>query len=274
MAAQRDTLTSCSQARKKGTGRLKSGGWAVFALLTSSNYYSFYVLFLLFGGCTLFYYLGELVDFASWEGMRWDFLYGVHDVQRLLFLAPIIYAAYIFGVKATLIMTILSLGAFLPRALFISPFPDPLLRTVLFGIIAGAMGYLAAVASRESERCRELEALLIGERDRLSRILEEMGDGVLIVGPDYGIRFMNRSMLRDFGEGIGSKCYQYLFKFTEPCHQICRLPSVVNGASERWEYNFPDGRAYEVLASPYIDSDGVVCQLAVLRRVTPGKKLG
>ena len=237
------------------------------------HFYRFYTMVLLFGGCTLFYYFGELVDFAGWEALRWDFFYGVHDIHRLLFLAPIIYAAYFFGVKATVIITIVAVNTFLPRALFISPFPDPLLRTVLFIIVAGTIGYLTAITRSKSERCRQLEALIRSERDKLLSILDGMADGVLITRPDYRIRFMNPSMIRDFGEGIGSHCYQYLHKFDDPCRQICRLPNVINGEVERWEYNFPDGRTYEVLASPYLDSDGTVCQLAIFRNITPRKRV-
>jgi len=233
----------------------------------------FYILVLLWGFCTLFYYFGELVDFAGWEALRWDFFYGVHDIHRLLFLAPIIYAGYVFGVKATVIVTIVAVNSLLPRALFISPFPDPLLRTVLFIIIAGAMGYLTAIAHSEYERGRHLEAVVRNERDKLLGILERMEDGVLIIGPDYRIRFTNPSMVRDFGEGVGSHCYKYLCKFDAPCEQICKLPNVIKGAVERWEYNFPDGRTYEVVTSPYIDSDGVVCQLATFRKMRKHKKV-
>ncbi len=248
------------------------GRQTILAVLRSRNLSSFYTLFLLWGCCTLFYYFGELVDLAGWEALRWNFFYGVHDIQRLLFLAPIIYAGYVFGVKAAVIITIVAIMTFLPRALFISPFPEPLLRTVLFAIIAGTMGYLTAKARSESERRSHFEALLISERDKLLGILERMKDGVLITGPDYRIRFMNPSMVRDFGEGIDSCCYEYLHKFDYPCRQICKLPNVINGAIERWEYNFPDGRTYEVLASPYIDSDGTVCQLATFRNITQRKK--
>jgi PAS domain-containing protein len=249
-----------------------AGHQAVSGAQRSRNFYRFYILVLLWGFCTLFYYFGELVDFAGWEALRWDFFYGVHDMHRLLFLAPIIYAGFVFGVKATVIITIITIMALLPRAFFISPFPDPLLRTVLFTIIAGAMGYLTAIAHSKYERCRHLEALVRSDRDNLLGILERMEDGILIIGPDYRIRFMNPSMVRDFGEGIGAYCYKHLHKFDAPCKQICKLPNVIKGAVERWEYNLPDGRTYELVASPYIDADGVVCQLTTFRKVRKRKK--
>jgi len=221
--------------------------------------------------CTLFYYFGELVDWASWDALRHDFFYGIHDIHRLLFLAPIIYAGYVARVKGAVIITLVSFMIFLPRAFVISPFPDPLLRMALFTLFAGVIGYLVAITRNESERRRTLESLLRSERDQFLGILDGMGDGVLITGPDYKVRFVNSSMRRDFGEGIGSYCYKYLHNLNSPCEQVCKLPNVIDGEISGCEYILPDGTAYEVLASPYIDSDGVVCQLATFRNITHRK---
>ncbi len=249
-------------------GMSKVGRRTIWTVLGSRNSYSVYVIFLAWGLCTLFYYFGELVDLAGWEGLRWEFFYGVHDAHRLLFLGPIIYAGYIFGKKAAIIITIIVIMTLLPRALFVSPFPDPLLRTGIFVVVAGVMGYITAKASGEYERRRRLETLLPREKEQILRILEKMEEGAFITGPDYRIRFMNSSMMRDFGTGLGSYCYQYLHKLNSPCPlPDCRLASVIKGAAERWEYQFPDGRTYEVQASPYIDSDAAVCQLAVFRNL-------
>jgi len=148
-----------------------------------------------------------------------------------------------------------------------------MLRIVLFTIVAGIMGSSTGVIRNQSERRSYLEALLRSERDRFLGMLERMEDGVMIVGPDYSIHYMNPSMVREFGERIGSHCYEYLHSFDEPCEHICKLPGVINGATERWEYAFPDGRTYEVIASPFVDSDGTVCQLATFRNITQRKQV-
>lgn len=241
---------------------------SVLAVLKTRNIYSFYLLFFLLGICTLFYYFGELVDFAGWESLRWSFLYTVHDTHRLLFLIPILYAALVFGTKATIIVTIIAVMAMLPRALFISQYPDPLARMLLFIAIAGVIGYLVARTNSESRKCRTLEVMLRNEMNKLAGILEIMEDGVIIVGPDYRIRYLNPSMVRHFGEGVSANCYKYLLNLDKPCTQTCRLPGVLNGAVERWIYNLPDGKTYEVVASPFTDHDGVVCQLATFRDIT------
>ncbi|MEW6033387.1 MAG: ATP-binding protein [Chloroflexota bacterium] len=231
-----------------------------------------YILVSLLGACSLMYYGGELVDLAGWTALRWEFFYSVHDVHRLFFLAPIIYAGYFFRVRGALIVTALTLVAFLPRALVISPFPDPVLRVVLFTVTAGVIGWMTGAMRNDFERRQRLDALLRTERDRLLDILERIEDGVLIAGPDYRVRYLNPNMVREFGEGSGTPCYQYLHGFDSPCDEDCRLPAVTQGATERWEYTFPNGRTYEIVASPFRDSDGVNCQLATFRNITKRKQ--
>ena len=114
--------------------------------------------------CTLFYYFGELADWAAWDSLRTEFFYGVHDIHRLLFLVPIIYAGYYGRVKGAIIVTLVSLAIFIPRALFVSPYPDPLLRMVLFVIIAGVFGSLTGVIRNQSEKNLRLQEDIHSEK--------------------------------------------------------------------------------------------------------------
>lgn len=126
---------------------------------TGNDVLKVYAAFLLFASCALIYYFGELIEFAGWESLKSiSFFFGVHDIHRLLFLAPIMYAGYYFGVRAAIIIIILAIGAFLPRALFISPYPDPLLRTALFSITAGVVGYFFAVTSAGYRKSRHKDS--------------------------------------------------------------------------------------------------------------------
>ena len=129
------------------------------AALKTRNKYSFYVLFLFGGICALIYYFGELVDFAGWENLRCDLFYGVHDIQRLFFLTLIIYASYVFGLRAVIFVTVFAVSTMLFRALYISPFLDPLLRTILFGIVAGAIGYFIARLCCQIEESKRIKGI-------------------------------------------------------------------------------------------------------------------
>jgi hypothetical protein len=134
----------------------------------------FYFLVLIFAFYTNLL-LRELIDFANWNALKnISFFFGVHDIHRLLFLVPIMYAGYYFGVRATAIVTILTVGAFLPRALFLSPYPDPLLRAALFIIIAAAVGYLFARACSDSKRSRRLVTRLQREKNELAEMLNDV----------------------------------------------------------------------------------------------------
>lgn len=125
----------------------------------------------------------------------------------------------------------------------------------------------------EAEWARYLEKLLKTERDRLMSILNSMEEGVAIIGPDFKMCFMNPSMIREFGDGTGVRCHKHLHGLDTPCPTICRLPEVLKGATERWEYNLPDGATYEVISSPFADTDQTPCMLSTLRNVTKQKQI-
>lgn len=236
------------------------------------NIYRPFILPLLLVFCTLFYYFGELVDWAVWDALRKEFFYGVHDIHRILFLIPICYAGYTARIKGAVIVTLISFLIFLPRAFFISPYPDPLLRMLLFIVIAGTFGCLTAVVRNETERAMQLEATVESERDKLLKIVDGMADGIIITSPDYRIRFMNSKMMDAFGEGTGLTCYAHIRNLDAPCQQDCRIPDVINNKNiDKWECNFPSGKTYEVVAAPYVDTDGTVCQISIFREITHRK---
>jgi signal transduction histidine kinase len=139
---------------------------------------------------------------------------------------------------------------------------------VLVGSMAGPF-----TGGNEAEWARYLEKLLKSERDRLMGMLDSLEEGVVIIGPDRVIRFMNPSMMREFGDGTGSRCHKHLRGLEEPCLGVCKLPDVLRGATERSEYGLPDGRAYEVISSPFADSDLTPCMLAAFRNVTREKQI-
>jgi PAS domain-containing protein len=228
-----------------------------------------FILPLLMVFCALFYYFGELAAWAAWDVLRSNFFYSVHDIHRLLFLAPIIYAGYTARVRGALIITLVAFVIFLPRAFFISPYPDPLLRMVLFTIFAGVIGVLVGTIRNQTMRSQQLEAIITIERDKLLNIVAGMADGIVITGPDYKIRFMNAKMVEFFGEGTGLTCYKHLHNLDAPCQQECHIPDVINNEEVgKWGCSFPDGRAFEVVAAPYVDTDGTVCQISIFRDVT------
>jgi hypothetical protein len=231
-----------------------------------------FVLPLLLILCSLFYYFGELVDWAAWDAVRLKFFYGIHDVHRLLFLAPIAYAGYVGRVRGAVIITLVSFLIFLPRAFFISPYPDPLLRMIIFIVFAGVIGVLIGAMRNQRDRAAGLEKTMAAQRDRLYNIINNLAEGVMITGPDYKIRFMNTRMVKDFGDGVDSTCYHHLKDVEKPCEGDCKISSVIdNRETAGWECRMPDGAIYEVVAAPFVDNDGTVCQISLFRQLSPGR---
>jgi len=144
----------------------------------------------------------------------------------------------------------------------------PAMTCLLVGSMIGPF-----TGGNEAEWVRHLEKLLRSERDRLMGILDSLEEGVVIIGQDRVIRFMNPSMTKDFGDGVGIRCHKHLRGLEEPCTGVCKLPDVLRGATERWESRLPDGRIYEIISSPFADADQTPCMLAAFRNVTREKQI-
>lgn len=257
---------------QQGDASRPSTSQLVISGLKDPMFYRLYILGLLIIFCSLFYYFGEIVDYFKWTSLHWDIWYTVHDMHRLLFLAPILYAARVFGLRASIIVTLVSGGIWMPRALFISPYSFPVLRAVFTLVVEGVTGFLMAISVRQNRRIERLEKEVRTDRDRLLDILKRMTDGVAIVGQDYRLRFVNEAMRKEFGEADGMPCYKYIYHYVEPCSERCPMKDVIARGNGRWEYKLPDGTTYEVVASLYTDADGEKCQLATYRNVTHLKK--
>ena len=237
-----------------------------------ANFKRYFIATILFSGATIVYYFGELVNFLHLDELHWSIFYTIHDFQRLLFLIPITYISLHFRVKGVIAAILLTSIALLPRAVFISPFFDSTLRTTIFMIVATGFGLFCAMLSKEREKSKKLEAN-IAETDQFKTMLEKLYEGIFIVGPDYKIRFCNSRMRKNFGDGVGSYCYDYLPEQTKPCEfQPCHFLRLMKDDTYKWEYMFKDGRVFETVASPFIDSDGQLCQLTAIREITQRKR--
>jgi hypothetical protein len=225
------------------------------------DYYRFYLLFVIFILCCIFYYFGEIVDYFHWDALRLEFFYGVHDVHRLIFLIPMMYTAYYFGVMPTIIIIILTICVFLPRAIFISPYPDPILRASLFTVIAAAAGIFTAVISDHNKK----KLRYIDKQEwQYFQMLNEMEEGVMLVSADHKILFLNDTLKKEFGEGMGAYCYTYLHNRDIPCAEICKMDNVLAGKNAELECEL-SGRKYRVIVLPYYDIDGKICQLSIFK---------
>jgi diguanylate cyclase (GGDEF)-like protein/PAS domain S-box-containing protein len=159
----------------------------------------FYILLALFIGCTVFYYFGELVNLFGWESLRWEIFYTVHDPHRMLFLVPILYSSYYYRLRGALLANLISLLIFLPRAFFISPYPDASLRMVAFVILAIVISMLVVLFFNGRDRSKNSTDALKRSEERYRTILEQMYDSFYEVDLAGNFTFVNDATCLNLG---------------------------------------------------------------------------
>ncbi len=187
----------------------------------------FYILLALFIVCTVFYYFGELVIFFGWAALHWDIFYTVHDPHRLLFLVPILYSSYYYRLRGAILANVISLLIFLPRAFFISPYPDPTLRMFIFVIVAVVISMLVTVIFNERDKRDELTKALNQSKAKYRSVLDQMFDSYYEIDLAGKFTFVNDSVCRNLGyprnELLGNS-----YRFTVPEQDIKPLLSAFN----------------------------------------------
>jgi two-component system sensor histidine kinase HydH len=123
--------------------------------------------------CSLIYYADQAYLLGISQ-LNHSFFITVHDLHRTLFFIPIIYASSFFRVRGTLISSLAFLCVILPRALLISPYPDPLLRPLIFVIVAVFIGILIATQLNRIEREIKAAADLKAAYQELSQVHKQL----------------------------------------------------------------------------------------------------
>ena len=107
---------------------------------------------------------------------------------------------------------------------------------------------------------------------KLAPILDALIDGIYVVDEHLNIEYMNQVMIREFGEGVGKKCYHVLHRKDEPC-PWCRAEEVLAGGTVSWEHQISTkGRTYELLEFPLKNSDGTTSKVSIFKDITEKKE--
>jgi two-component system NtrC family sensor kinase len=110
------------------------------------------------------------------------------------------------------------------------------------------------------------------ENQKLTSILQALKDAIYIIKADYTLEFMNQVMIRDFGEGIGKKCYQVINLRDEIC-PWCRAKEVFEGEVIQRELYIPTvDKTYDIIELPTKNVDGSVSKLSICRDITKRKR--
>jgi len=108
-----------------------------------------------------------------------------HAFERILYLAPIIWAGFIFGFRAAFAVAIVSLICMLPRAIFISEHPtDAVFETIAVFVVGCVVAFSFGTLRKERERRIQLVVLneissVLSESLQLSQLLGSSIDSLL-----------------------------------------------------------------------------------------------
>jgi len=127
----------------------------------------FWIITALIAFGALLYYADQTPLVSIWP-FKHSFFTSVHDLHRTLFFIPIIYAALVFRVRGSLIVSFAFLCVVLPRALLFSSYPDPLVRPLLFVTFAVFISLLMATQLNRVEKERKARAELSAAYQELS----------------------------------------------------------------------------------------------------------
>lgn len=121
------------------------------------------------------YYIDQtsLINSAPFNN---SFFTSVHDIHRTLFLIPVMYSAIVFRVKGSIFSSIAFLCIILPRAILFSPYPDPLMRSLLFVLVGMLIGLLVATQLNFIERERLSKKRLVTTYRKLSEYHKQLKD--------------------------------------------------------------------------------------------------
>jgi|GEM_PF-1546829 len=110
------------------------------------------------------------------------------------------------------------------------------------------------------------------EKQRFDGVLEQIPAYLILLTPDHRVAFANRFFRERFGEANGLRCYEFLFRNSEPCKNCESFITLKTGQPHEWLWNGPDGRHYHILDMPYIDEDGSTLVLEMGIDVTKYKQ--
>lgn len=127
---------------------------------------------------------------------------------------------------------------------------------------------------RVRERTNELELAkkaIEAERKLFVDALDTLPAYLVLLTPDYHVPFANKFFRDRFGESHGKRCFEYLFKRSEPCENCKTFDTLKKKAPLEWEWVGPDDHNYQIYDFPIKDTDGSTLIMEVGFDITESK---
>ena len=103
--------------------------------------------------------------------------------------------------------------------------------------------------------------------------IDKIDIGLFVVKEDFTIQYMNKTMIKWFGDQEGKTCYSSVANLDEPC-PYCKLDDVIfDNKKVIYEPTTPDGQSFNIVATSIKNSDGTTSKMEVIRNVTDQKEI-
>jgi two-component system sensor histidine kinase DegS len=170
----------------------------------------FWLIVVLLVLITLPYYEEALEHPAFLTHLTANLGLGRHAFERILYLAPIVWAGFLFGWRGAVITSLVALACMLPRAIFISPHPiDSLFETSAVFIVGNVLAISFASLRKEREYRTQLEVThqeLRASEERYRQLFENALDAIWLHDLDGNIIAANRSAAKLSGYSSAELC--------------------------------------------------------------------
>ena len=145
-----------------------------------------------------------------------------HAFERIFYLAPIIWAGFLFGRRGAVTISVVALACMLPRAIFISPYPsDALFETGAVFVVGNLVAFTFSSLQKERVRRVYLAAVnqtsgVLSQSLELNQVLGNAIDNVIdVMKVEMALVFLldeeagqltlaaYRGVSEEFGQGMG-----------------------------------------------------------------------
>jgi len=114
---------------------------------------------------------------------------------------------------------------------------------------------------------------IILEKDKLNTVMDNIGDGLLILDQDCKIMHMNAKFIKELGrDSIGKSCRE-VFGFEDVFCNDCSVKKEVDFRPHTLEAETNKGRSYIITHSRIRNSDGTLSTVEVFTDITDRKRL-
>jgi PAS domain S-box-containing protein len=190
------------------------------------NYHILYLTIMMIA-CSVLYFLDIILDFMGLPSPGWSVFFITHDVYLLLFSIPLLYAAYVFGIRGIVITGVICVLVFIPRAILSAPYFEPLFRAATFLFFVVVVGVL--IAYLQDEKTQVTKAYIIVKQNEEKLMIAETAirtcnSAIATADLNGRLTYVNPAFLRIWGfyypEEVLGRSIAGLFKEEKEAQEV------------------------------------------------------